>query len=104
MNGGFTAGDFIEEEAYMFSSRVNKTSGSDRDSTEEAVAGRSFVLGTPDNTGLFHIFLDGKVWNINPGPYRAGDRVHVTDVEGEFMTVRLSMQIEDAEEGRRLPR
>jgi len=54
----------------------------------ETVVGRSFVLGTPDTVGNFHIFVDGIVWKIVSGEYQAGDRVHVMAADGGLMIVR----------------
>lgn len=75
----------------MLFTQTNNELVKEGDASEETIEGRSFVLGTPDKKGQFHIFIDDRVWNIRPGDYGAGDRVYVTEVSGEFMTVCASM-------------
>lgn len=52
-----------------------------------SVVGRSFILGLPDTRGWFHIALHNKLWNIEPGSYKAGDRVQVMAVDAQCLIV-----------------
>ena len=72
----------------MFTSTAKKTSVSHLAVAAEPVVGRSFVLGIPDKLGIFHIFVYNQLWSINPGAYKAGDRVCAMAVENDLMLVR----------------
>lgn len=53
--------------------------------------GRSFILGLPGQEGQFHVFLNGALWRIAAGTYRAGDRVQVVATQEDMLQVqRLS--------------
>lgn len=48
---------------------------------------RTFVLGKPDRSGRFSVYLNKVMWRIEPGPYQAGDKVRVVAAEAMVLSV-----------------
>lgn len=51
--------------------------------TDPVPLGRTFVIGNPSVRRAQSIFLGGRLWQLAPGDYQAGDRVEVIDCDAE---------------------
>jgi membrane protein implicated in regulation of membrane protease activity len=63
---------------------------SDTDLRGPAPVGRTFILGLPDRSGRFQVYLNGAHWRINAGSYSAGDRVRVMAIRDDHLLVQIT--------------